>query len=168
MGYYTANKPDLRSKASMIAWLANHFTYYKMNSWNSIRGFAHKVKIHSMNLPADVEEKAWQYLQLDWDCTDFSILFQDCLDALKGDTLYGAFFNGRSGGYLVFDMPMKDLDDLAEYSMSYIRGYVRDVMRFDSFCDDVRDNFIWYLRNNEFVEEEYTVVKKRLVEKPIE
>lgn len=169
-GYYT-HKPDMRSREAMLKFIEEHDTYYTMNSWNGTRGFSHCVKVHHMELPKDVEEKAWQYLQLDWDCTDFSFQFGELNTCLKMETGHKAFFNGRSGGYLVFDMPMKYIDELADpdmYPMRSLRDYVDSVLLFDMFCDSIREEFIWYLQTHDFVEEEYTVTKKRIVEKEVE
>ena len=166
--HYSRSKPDLRSKAVMLDWLDNHFKYYMMNSWNAHRGYANCIKLHSLGLPRELEAKFWNFLSLDslehsifWDD-----IYPDLKSNLKEDTGYDCFVNGRSGGYLVFNMELPDLYN--ETPVKKVRDVCRDVMRFDVFCDELREEFIWYLQTYDFVEEEYIVTKKHIVEKEVE
>jgi hypothetical protein len=70
-----------------------------MNSWNRSTSYANCLKIHRLELPDEIQQKAWDMLE----CTEvydvFNRLIRDWADA--HDWEWQAGFNGRSGGYLV-------------------------------------------------------------------
>ncbi|MDF7822817.1 hypothetical protein P4B35_02230 [Pontiellaceae bacterium B12227] len=95
--YY--EKVDMRSRKAMVGFLAGHFRYNTMNSWNRSTSYANCVKVHRLDLPSEIMDKAFEML----DCSEiydvFSRLLRDWADA--HDWEWQAGFNGRSGGYLV-------------------------------------------------------------------
>jgi len=74
-------KVDMRSREAMTQYLENHFRYNTMNSWNRSTSYANCLKIHRLELPEKVMQKAWDLL----DCTEiydvFNRLIRDWADA---------------------------------------------------------------------------------------
>jgi hypothetical protein len=90
---------DRRSREAMTAFLKNHKRYYTGNSWNLSTSYANCVKVHRLNLPRDIVEKAseivWEGLHqnyLNWILEDY---------AREHDYRWQVGSNGRSRGYLV-------------------------------------------------------------------
>lgn len=162
--HYSKSKPDLRSKNSMIEYLSNHESYYDRHSG---RSYSHDIKLYSLGLPKDLEEKAWKFLSLEYsDFWDF--YYDEHKRSLIGDTGYSASVTGRSGGHIIFEMERKVDDELEEMPCYELQGYTKTVLRFDQFYEDLKSEFIYYLQTHDFVEEKYTVVKKRMVEVSVE
>lgn len=91
--YY--KKVDYNSNKAMFEFLAGHFTYSTLNSWNGLRSIAHNVKVY--NLP-DID--SWEALQaLEED--QYLSINQAIEDWEADHPGYRVGFNGRSGGYLV-------------------------------------------------------------------
>jgi hypothetical protein len=90
---------DLRSRAAMIGYLAGHFRYDTMHSWNRSTSYANNLKIHTLGFPADVMAKAWEML----DCSEVHTVLNGLLQDWAHDYnwTWQAGFNGRSNGYLV-------------------------------------------------------------------
>ena len=92
-------KVDMRNKMAMSQYLENHFRYNTMNSWNRSTSYANCLKIHRLELPDEIQQKAWGMIE----CTEvydvFNRLITDWADAQSWEWQIG--FNGRSGGYLV-------------------------------------------------------------------
>ena len=90
---------DTRSREAMAQYLENHLRYNTMNSWNRSTSYANCVKVHRLDLPEEIVDKAFEML----DCSEiydvFSRLLRDWADA--HDWEWQAGFTGRSGGYLV-------------------------------------------------------------------
>lgn len=90
---------DLRSQKAMVEFLSNHFRYNTMNSWNNSTSYANNLKIYNLGLPREVEEKAWELLNVEEVSRMINGLLLDW--CRKHDYQWQARFNGRSGGYLV-------------------------------------------------------------------
>ena len=90
---------DKRSRKAMIEFLSSHFRYSTMNSWNRSSSYAHNLKVHSLGLDTEIQNRLYDLIQ----CREF----YHPIDNLKYDFgdehnwLWQAGFNGRSGGYLV-------------------------------------------------------------------
>lgn len=92
-----STRVDRRSKRAMAEFLANHFRYHTMNSWNLASSYANNVKIYNV-IPDELQDKAYEILEADH-YDQINQLVAD-FDA-EHDYQYQAGFNGRSGGYLV-------------------------------------------------------------------
>jgi hypothetical protein len=84
-------KVDLRSRQSMQDFLLGHFRYDG--------GYAHRIKLHSLDLPNDLEDAAYKAL-------DNPFYWEDLLYSVKEFTRkhsegYSVCTAGRSSGYLV-------------------------------------------------------------------
>lgn len=185
MGIYS-KKVDRRSRKAMAEFISGHFRYNTMNSWNCSTSWANCIKVHHLDLPKDIEDKAWDYV-----CGDDSIFWDIYYPMVKEDfeSKYKGIalgVNGRSGGYIVcyeradngsvypgrsIDEDYADLDycmDSEEVSIRSLKELTDFLCDFDKFCDDLREEFIYFLQQYEEVEEEYTVVKTQKVWREIE
>lgn len=168
---------DLNSKEAMIAFLANHFRYYTMNSWNLATSYANNVKVYNLDLPDDLRNKAYDFL--DAECDEFSFEIQHLIAEFEHFTGYSAGFNGRSGGYIVlYDTELdssnnrnrlhtvfRNVDqyaDFEDWDEDDLRDRVKTVQAFDDLCDQIRETFLFYLENAtiETIEEIKVVPKK--------
>lgn len=91
-------KVDKRNKQEMIDFLANHFRYFTMNSWNNSTGWANNVKIPKV-IPSKYQDAVFELMQTD----DFYMSIGDILNDfdMMYNYQYQAGINGRSGGYIV-------------------------------------------------------------------
>ncbi len=92
-------KVDMRSRKAMEEFLTGHFRYNTMNSWNRSTSYANCIKIHRLELPEKIMQKAWEMLECSEIYDVFNRLIRDWADA--HDWEWQAGFNGRSSGYLV-------------------------------------------------------------------
>lgn len=149
-------KVNLNSNKECYDFLANHFTYDTMNSWNGLKSIAHNVKL--WNLPVD-DDEALEALEEDQYST-INRTIRDWEDEHPG---YEVGFNGRSGGYLVLtskgsnahvfgndeyspcfyddyedwkETVTLDWGSLKSYRSSLLKQ-VEIVMEFDKLCDDL-------------------------------
>lgn len=91
-------KVDMRSKRAMVDFLAGHFRYHTMNSWNRQTSYAHCIKVHRLGLSREQLDWAWDILDTDyWD--EISYPIDDFTLEMGGE--YTICSNGRSSGYLV-------------------------------------------------------------------
>ena len=90
---------DLRSRTEMVNFLREHFRYPTMNSWNRSTSYANNLKIHHLDLPQEIERKAFELLSVN----DIDMEINDLIREWNYEHQYRwqAGFNGRSGGYLV-------------------------------------------------------------------
>ena len=92
-------KVDRRSRKAMTAFLAEHFRYSTMNSWNGSTSYACNLKVHRLGLDSEVVDKLFELVQTEE--------FHDHLRELtrqfgeEHDYTWQARFNGSNGGYLV-------------------------------------------------------------------
>ncbi len=91
-------KVDRRSRAAMRAFLARHFRYDTMNSWNGLTSYANNIKTHRLGLTPEQSGKADEMLETDyWD--EIRDPIDDFTESQGYEYTIGT--NGRSGGYLV-------------------------------------------------------------------
>lgn len=179
--YYS--KVDTSDRKAMIDYLNNHFRYHTMNSWNQSTSYANRVKIYDLGIPEDIKDKAWSFVLGEFECPDWDYFLEDTFFTFMKETGFAAGINGRNGGYIVLydtgvdntgktvvypgrsiDM-YANFDDGDEWDMDSLCSRVKLIQAFDKMCDELREEFIYLLRNSEV--EEYEVVKatihKRLV-----
>ena len=53
---------DLRSRRAMTEFLAKHFRYNTMNSWNQSTSYANNIKVYNLGLNKEQEEKLYAML----------------------------------------------------------------------------------------------------------
>lgn len=156
------------SRQNKIEFLTKHFRYYTANSWNRLTSYANNVKINNLKLPEEIKNKAYDFICAE--CDDFWFDVREMISDFRIRTGYSAGFNGRSDGYIVLydDNSCRSIDqyeDFEDWDDSAIDERVQLVKDFDELCDNIRDLFIDYVKNSEICEEEYTVVKKRIIAK---
>lgn len=89
---------DRRSKRAMAEFLAGHFRYDTMNSWNASASYANNIKVHHV-VPRELMDQAFEMLEVDDAGYLTSSLIADFDAAHNWRWQVGS--NGRSGGYLV-------------------------------------------------------------------
>ncbi|HGY2297226.1 TPA: hypothetical protein ACNV18_001762 [Pseudomonas putida] len=98
MQHFQKAAVDRTDRQAMISFLAGHYRYDTMNSWNRATSYAHCVKIHALGLDREQTEKAFELLNFDyWD--DLSLVIEDFVVEMNGEFTISS--NGRSSGYLV-------------------------------------------------------------------
>lgn len=151
---------DLTNRNEMISFLANHFRYNTMSSWNRMTSYANCVKMHNLNIPLELDDKAWNFLTCD-DKTDYEFDIDDLIDDFTAETGYTAGFNGRSSGYIVmYDTQIDknghrqtlmhgidEYEDFEEWETEDLVERVKLVKRFDRLCDEIRDTFLYHVEN---------------------
>lgn len=164
MSDYFSKQIDTDSRQAMAEFLANHFRYYTMNSWNRLTSYANNVKIHNLGLSSEQANKAYDLLLDDGiDMSQFWDSVHDIIQDFLYETGCTIGFNGRSDGYMVLyatelkngqrvtlargigDYDIEELLDPDEWSMDDLRQEVTLVQAFDHTCDDVRDLLIHML-----------------------
>ena len=90
---------DLRSRSAMTDYLASHFRYPTMNSWNRSTSYACNLKIYNLGLDRDIEDKLFDMTYI----PEFYDRLHGLIEAFGRNHHYEwqAGWNGRSGGYLV-------------------------------------------------------------------
>lgn len=149
---------NFNDRQEMINYLTNHFRYYTMNSWNRMTSYAQNIKLHNLNIPQELSNKAYDFISCDstdeycWDVNDL-------INEFTAETGYSAGFNGRSGGYIVmYDTELNDrlerrvlsrgideYEDFGEWETEDLIKRTTLVQRFDKLCDDIRDLFLDYV-----------------------
>lgn len=92
-------KINTRNKEVIAGFLADHFRYSTMISWNGGSSYANNVKIDQLGLSGSDLDKAWEIIQAE---DYWSEIKQPIRDFEKD--WYGAYTigsNGRNSGYLV-------------------------------------------------------------------
>ena len=59
-----SKRVDKRSRAEMTAYLAGHFRYYTMHSWNRSTSYASNMKLYNLGLDREVADKLWDMIQV--------------------------------------------------------------------------------------------------------
>ena len=140
------------------------------------------MKIYNLNLPKEIQDKAWEYVCGSLECCDIDFMIQDEIAMFKEDTRYAAGFNGRNGGYIVmYDTDWcngklityqgreidqyADFDDEDDWDIFSLADRVKLVQRFDEMCDNIRDGLIEILQDSAIEEYQTTTVTthRRLV-----
>ena len=95
MQHFQKAAVDRTDRQAMISFLAGHYRYDTMNSWNRATSYAHCVKIHALGLDREQTEKAFELLNVDyWD--DLSLVIEDFVVEMNGEFTISS--NGRSSG----------------------------------------------------------------------
>lgn len=94
-----SKRVDKRSRAEMTAYLAGHFRYYTMHSWNRSTSYACNMKLYNLGLDREVADKLWDMIQV----PDFYDQLNELIEDFNRQHNYQwqVAWNGRSGGYLV-------------------------------------------------------------------
>lgn len=168
---------DITKDKSMFNFIANHPTYFTMNSWNGTRSIAHNVKLYKLGLEGD-----WTVALAHLESGEYNTIHFMIEDWERAHPLYKVCFNGRSNGYLVLynkdscrSAIPDDLDyrtyedykaDMRDYygSVKANRGelvqFVRLVQDFDKLCDEIKD-FVNELSKMKYeVEEMHKIVEE--------
>jgi len=90
---------DKRSRAAMVAYLAQHFRYSTMSSWNGSTSYACNLKLYNLGLDSDITDSLYDLLQTD----DFFEPLRALMDefGIDHNHMWQVGMNGRSCGYLV-------------------------------------------------------------------
>lgn len=99
MQKFFAKQVDLRSRDTMIAFLANHYRYDTMNSWNRATSYANCVKVDRLGLTRVQVKKAFDVMSVPYWADEIQYVLDDFTEEMQGSWTIG--FNGRSSGYLV-------------------------------------------------------------------
>jgi hypothetical protein len=146
---------DITKDKSMFNFIAQHPTYYTMNSWNGTRSIAHNVKLYNLDLDGDwcralAHLESGAYDEIHWMIEDWEFDHPG----------YKVGFNGRSNGYLVlydkenqstisedsdyetyedYKADMRDYYGSVKANRKDLVQFVRLVQDFDRLCDDIRE-----------------------------
>ena len=166
---------DVTNDKSMFNFIAEHPTYFTMNSWNRTRSIAHNVKLYNLNLEGDWCRALAHLESGEYDTIHFMI--EDWEYEHPG---YRVCFNGRSNGYLVLSQAncarsavpadldyesyedykndMRDWYGSVKANRRELVDFVRIVQDFDRLCDELR-NFVNELSKLKYeVEEMHKIV----------
>ncbi len=147
---------DITKDKSMFTFIANHPTYYVMNSWNGVRSIAHNVKLYNLGLEGD-----WTTVLSHLESGEYDTISYMINDWERKHPSYQVYFNGRSNGYLVlgrtnsarsaiptefdydsyedYKTDMRDWYGSVKANRSELVEFVRIVQDFDRLCDEIRD-----------------------------
>lgn len=172
-------------------YLKNHFSYDIMNSWNNLKTIANNVKIYSLGLTREQQNKFFKINEADDDFLYYEIM--GIIEEFERLTNTQVYFNGRSGGYMVvvpdFEIARKNehifkwmgVEDILyydtykefkkeqnEYTGSYNYSYKEEIEEayylikaFDKLCDVLRAELIYILDNATIKEEKEMVEQTR-------
>lgn len=185
MSDYFSKQIDTDDRPAMAEFIANHFRYYTINSWNRLTSYANNVKIHNLGLTSKQASRAYDLLlDVNIDMSLFWDSVHDIIQDFLHETGCTIAFNGRSDGYMVlYATEMKnerrvtlsrgiggyDIEELLdpdEWPMDDLRDEVALVRAFDRVCDDVRDLLIHVLENGRVeteVETKVVTVEHRML-----
>lgn len=182
---YFVKKVNTRSRKAMVEFLTEHFRYPTTGGWNNATGYAHNMKIYKLPLTREERDKAWDFLGCNEAYDNINFLIEDW--NIEHGWEYQAYFNGRSGGYLVFCKGGKETnrheedgkvvantkiystpgagvdhgEDFEDWEMYQLRERVKLVQSFDQLAESILAEVKWMANNCEVVDEEYTVKKTR-------
>lgn len=160
----------------MIDFLSHHSRYYTMNSWNGLTSYANNVKLYNLGLPDELKDKAYDFIYAE--CIEYNNDVSNLIADFHSRTGYTAGFNGRSAGYIVLyntsgqhneNISYKSVDaedDFEDWSDNELKSRVQLITEFDKLCDLIRSTLVYYLREYEVIDEEYTVVKTKAIAVP--
>lgn len=94
-------KVNRRSREAMAGFLARHYRYNTMNSWNRSTSYANDVKVPSLDIPQEFQDLAYDVAWGEVEAPDWDIFFARTVSDFYQRTGYHIGFNGRSSGYLV-------------------------------------------------------------------
>ena len=89
----------MANRKRWASYLASHFRYDTMRSWNRSTSYARNIKIHNLQMDPDTRSRAYELL-------DVPEAFAEVHELMAAfdrnhDYQWQVGFNGRSGGYLV-------------------------------------------------------------------
>ena len=125
-------KVDLRSRKAMVYFLSTHFRYHTMNSWNCSTSYANKIKIHSLGLDSETEDKLYDMLDVDGFWDDIRWVLEDFAYEHRHQWQIGT--NGRSGGYLVLYKGGVELTGYKSYCTNCYQQNFTSVTENNNFC----------------------------------
>ncbi len=147
---------DITKDKSMFNFIAEHPTYYTMNSWNGVRSIAHNVKLYNLHLEGD-----WCRALAHLDSGEYDTIRFMIQDWEREHPGYSVGFNGRSNGYLVlynkenyrsvfpdtldyktyedYKADMRDYYGSVKANRDELVEFVRLVQAFDRLCDEIRE-----------------------------
>lgn len=170
---------DENDPKEIFEFLKNHFRYDTMNPWNRSTSYAHNVKLHNLDIPEELSEKAWAVI-CDSDINTDNMWF-DINETIREfeieaknelGELVTIGFNGRSGGYIVLYQKSKDggvyvgrgmdedFEDFEDCYEDELKERYALVKLFDTYCDKIRDIFLNYVQCGDIVEETYVIQQK--------
>jgi hypothetical protein len=107
-----SKKVNKSSKKAMIDFLSSHFRYDTMGSNNASTSYANKIKLHTLPLPEDIKNIAYDMIQMDEWQDRVGMMFSDF--AHEHDHRWQVGCNGRSGGYVVLYQGYKEKDTFSK------------------------------------------------------
>ncbi len=147
---------DITKDKSMFNFIAEHPTYYTMNSWNRTRSIAHNVKLYKLGLAGD-----WTVALAHLESGEYDTISYMIDDWERRHPGYRVGFNGRSNGYLVlgcannsctaipenldyetyedYKADMRDYYGSVKANRDELVEFVRLVQDFDKLCDEIRE-----------------------------
>lgn len=146
-----ARSLDLRKRAGMVDALRCHDRHADDNQ--PFR-YSNNVKLHSLNIPRDLQDKAYQVLSY-WQESGGEMPGIEALFAeFQAETGQAVGFVGRSGGHIaMLDYDASDSPDaIRAYDMSELRRECKLLRAFDTLCDECAAEFMHYVTDYEFSE----------------
>lgn len=147
---------DITNDKSMFNFIAQHPTYFTMNSWNGTRSIAHNVKLYNLNLEGD-----WTVALAHLESGEYDTISYMIEEWERRHPGYRVGFNGRSNGYLVlgcanngcsaipdtldyetyedYKADMRDYYGSVKANRDELMVFVRLVQAFDKLCDEIRE-----------------------------
>lgn len=160
---------DTSDRKAMINFLAHHFRYHTLNSWNRSTSYANNVKIYNLDVSEDVKEKMYQLLSCE--CEELNWIIDNIINNFYMQTGYTAGFNGRSSGYIVlYECNDEDhvfigrsIDMYEDFENDWaddeLRERVELVTKFDELCDDIISAVTDFCETHHMIEDVVTVTK---------
>lgn len=124
--------------------------------------YANNVKIYNLGLTKELANKAYEILSEDIDKFNMECEINDVLDTYENETGYSAGFSGRSGGYIIMNNEMTDID-FETVDDSFLKSLCNDVCEFDRMCDYIRNLFIDYIEHGTIILTTELVNSKTLI-----
>ncbi len=147
---------DITKDKSMFNFIAEHPTYFTMNSWNRTRSIAHNVKLYNLGLEGD-----WATALAHLESGEYDTIHWMIEDWEREHPLYKVGFNGRSNGYLVlyakescrsafpvvldyetyedYKADMREFYGSVKANRTELVEFVKIVRDFDRLCDEIRE-----------------------------
>lgn len=170
-----------KSRKAMITYLAEHFRYNTMNSWNNSTSYGHCIKVDRLGLENELIMSALDMLDVSESFDEFHEVLSEF--GRRHDQRWQIAQNGRSSGYLVliqggkgkdgrvFTWPGRSLDmyeDFNDWSIGDLKEHVDLIWDFDTTCDMAVATFIDFVKRHTVQEEEILVPRKVRIAVPRE
>ena len=69
-------KVNRRSREAMTGFLARHYRYNTMNSWNRSTSYANNVKIQNLDIPSELQDLAYDATSGEVEAPDWDVFFE--------------------------------------------------------------------------------------------